>query len=114
MTLVQRPGHLVSSSALGEPTPTFGQPAWFQALLTGTFLLAEVETHFGNSGGPVFRADSGVVIGMCSAILSLQLSQPGAGENPATPNAASLTLVIPTRAIVDLLDSQDVVWHAAH
>jgi hypothetical protein len=51
---------------------------------------------------------------MCSAILSLQLSQPAAEGNPATPNAASLTLVIPTRAIVDLLDSQDVVWHAAH
>ncbi len=115
-TLQSRSGRiLVSASALGDASHAFDAPSWFQALGTGGFLLAEVETQRGNSGSPVSMTESGDVIGLCSAILLLNRSQlADAHDNDATDSeeepAAPFTLVIPARSIAALLDRHGVVW----
>jgi hypothetical protein len=112
-TLQSRSGRiLVSASALGDASHAFDAPSWFQALGTGGFLLAEVETQRGNSGSPVSMTESGDVIGLCSAILLLnrsQLADASESDSEEEP-AAPFTLVIPARSIAALLDRHGVAW----
>ena len=111
--LRKRLGRLVSVSSPRDVNPASDSPSWFEALGSGDFLLAEVETHGGNSGSPVFRTDSGDVIGLCSAILLLNRDAPAVAGRPAGAAAAPFTLVIPSHSIAALLDEHGVDWHAA-
>jgi S1-C subfamily serine protease len=104
---------LVSASALPELGRSFDAPSWFDALGSGGFLLAEVETHRGNSGSPVSRSDTGAVVGLCSAILLLDRSRPAWADEAEDEAAAPYTLVIPSRSIAALLDRHGVEWQPA-
>jgi S1-C subfamily serine protease len=97
--LLVRRGRLVDPKSL-RLTPEDFQTAqgWMSDLSDGGLLLAGVSAEVGDSGGPVYLAETGEVIGLCSATLKR--------TNPE--EATDIALVVPAPRIARFLDAQGV------
>jgi S1-C subfamily serine protease len=80
--------------------------------------LADLEVNGGNSGGPVFRIDSGEVLGVCVAtqnalvMFADQQGGPATVERRPLVYSSGLTIVVPARYVDALLDEHGLVWGA--
>ncbi len=105
---VVRTGRLVDPVVLGG-TLAAPLPRWLTELLRdGAVLLANVETKLGNSGAPIYLADTGEIIGLCSAILTR--NDPAKDELIPLPRPPgdSITVIIAAHRIRSFLDAQRV------
>jgi hypothetical protein len=94
--LVVRTGRLLDAAGLAD-APAASDPLrnWLEEhLRDGTVLLAEVETRLGNSGAPIYLAESGEIIGLCSAVLIQNHITRGELIPLPNPPGAPLTVII--------------------
>lgn len=68
--------------------------------------LADMQINGGNSGGPVYSALDGSVIGVAVAT---RLA-PSAGRVVGQLENAGLAVIVPSRYVVELLDAHGVAW----
>jgi hypothetical protein len=69
--LVMRTGRLLDPALLDD-APAASEPLrrrLAEHVRDGVVLLADVETRLGNSGAPIYLAESGEIIGLCSAVV---------------------------------------------
>lgn len=79
--------------------------------------LADLEVNGGNSGGPVYRVDTGRVIGVCRATQSAPVTfgdeEGGAvipeGRGPLV-YSSGLTVVVPAKYVAKFLDENGLAW----
>lgn len=69
--------------------------------------LADVTANPGNSGGPVYLAKSGKVIGVCVAGKLTNVLD-AKGNDAKLKHSAGLTYVVPSRAIKNLLEAENI------
>jgi hypothetical protein len=68
---VIRTGRLLDPALLDD-APAASEPLrrrLAEHVRDGVVLLADVETRLGNSGAPIYLAESGEIIGLCSAVV---------------------------------------------
>ncbi len=96
-----------------------GAPDWFRMPDIADSYLADVQANPGNSGGPVYLIENGLVIGVCLASKTVRVQQVSAqGEHePATTEdgrplvyASGLTVVVPAQYLIDLLKKNGLKW----
>jgi hypothetical protein len=79
--------------------------------------LADMEVNGGNSGGPVYSVDTVAVIGVCVATQSALVT--GKGGNPVVAEgsplfySSGLTVVVPARYVISLLERNGLAWGQA-
>jgi len=112
--LVEARGRLVDASVL-EHYEIYADPEnpLLAALRHHAIYLADVATEQGQSGSPVYLAETREVIGVCVSILQLaEGQQPDPPETPPS-DAPSITIVVQAGALAALLDAHEIPWRAA-
>lgn len=78
--------------------------------------LADLEVNGGNSGGPVYRANTACVIGVCvatqNAFVTFGDQEGGVVSANGRPlvYSAGLTIVVPAKYVVAFLDQNGLMW----
>jgi S1-C subfamily serine protease len=94
-----------------------GMPEWLRRPDSADSYLADLAVNGGNSGGPVYLVENGLVMGVCVAS-KLEVIQDQQG-NPVILGAqqlgyrSGLTIVVPTQYVVALLQKQNLTWSEA-
>jgi S1-C subfamily serine protease len=88
-------------------------PGWLDALQGRGLLFADFATRRGHSGGPVFLAESGEVVGVCVSVVFVSRTKGDRGIPFRVRQGSGLTLVIPARDMVALLNENGVAWREA-
>ena len=103
--LVTSGGWMASSWAINKVEP--GTPG---AKAIENVYLADVESNPGNSGGPVYLIEDASVVGVCIGTRRTGVVDASGEVKPDHFTSSSLTHVIPTEYVVELLDKNSVVW----
>lgn len=107
--LVTNAGVMATSWAFDlKETPVPGAPEWFRMPSVADTYLADVEVNPGNSGGPVYLAEDGSVIGVCVGSLGSQVWSEQCRHK--LYYSSGLTMVVPTRYVVALLNKHGLSW----
>ena len=108
--LVVRSGRLLDPVALARGLgASESLPSWLDELLRDdAVLLADVETRLGNSGAPIYLAESGEIIGLCSAILLQGTLTKGELIPLPHPPGDPITVIIAAHRIHSFLDANRV------
>lgn len=88
-------------------------PEWLEPLRGRGYLFADFETRRGHSGGPVYLADSGDVVGVCVSVMFIYRERGEQGIPLRIRHGTDATLVIPAREVARLLDEHRVPWREA-
>lgn len=111
--LVTNAGIMASSWSVAlDQVPDPSQPASTIPDLRDLY-LADVQTNPGNSGGPVYSAHDGSIIGI---LIAGKLTSVIAGGEPVMANGlpvladAGLSVVVPIRYALEMLDRRGVHW----
>jgi S1-C subfamily serine protease len=78
--------------------------------------LADLEVNGGNSGGPVYRIDTGHVVGVCVATQNAYVMFGDEQNGPVVADgrplvySSGLTIVVPAKYVTALLKQHDLVW----
>lgn len=109
------PGRLVDATFLSEVgVRNEPAPGWIDRMLARGIYLADVDTKLGYSGGPVFLADTGGVVGMCSAVMLLKVGDTGAAPLRFPLRYHSqITVLVPAAEVARILHAHGVAWHEA-
>jgi len=89
-----------------------GAPEWYRKTEVADTYLADVEANPGNSGGPVYLAENGTVIGVCvgsrlAPVCNQQGDNVSIGEQQLF-YSSGLTEVVPVQYVIDLLKKNNV------
>ena len=108
--LVVRSGRLLDPVSLARSLgASESLPSWLDELLRDdAVLLAYVETRLGNSGAPIYLAESGEVIGLCSAVLLRNALARGELIPLPNPPGTPITVIIAAQRIQRFLDAHGV------
>jgi hypothetical protein len=108
--LVVRTGRLLDPADLDDaPAASAPLRSWLEEhLRDGAVLLADVETRLGNSGAPIYLAESGEIIGLCSAVLIRNQITRGELIPLPQPPGATITLIITAHRIESFLAAHRV------
>jgi S1-C subfamily serine protease len=99
-----------------------GAPAGFHTLDVADIYLADIHVNGGNSGGPVYSVETGVLVGVCvsfdDAPVMLQAMPPLPPQKPvpAVSDGRLLTYnsgiaaVVPSTYVIELLKKNNVNW----
>jgi S1-C subfamily serine protease len=81
----------------------------------GDLFLADMTVNRGNSGGPVFRADTGAVIGVCDAFerAPLELETDTAPATGAQFYNSGISTIVPAKYVAEFLEKQGVAFEQA-
>src|SRR5439155_8666278 len=71
--------------------------------IEGTIRMVDASVSYGASGGGVFDAETGSLVGIVEGYRTAQMSMPDRPERVLQVPVAGETIVIPTRAIVEFL-----------
>src|SRR5262245_28255605 len=71
--------------------------------IEGTIRMVDASVSYGSSGGGVFDAETGALIGIVEGYRTAQMALPDRPERSLQVPVAGETLVIPTRSILDFL-----------
>ena len=71
--------------------------------IEGTIRMVDASVSYGASGGGVFDAETGALVGIVEGYRTAQMSMPDLPERVLQVPVAGETIVIPTRAIVEFL-----------
>lgn len=74
-----------------------------EAPVEGTIHMVDASVSYGSSGGGVFDAETGALVGLVEGYRTAQVATPGSPERVLQLPVAGETTVIPCRAIVDFL-----------
>lgn len=109
---VVRTGRLLDPVVLNGAPASPPLPSWLTELLRdGAALLAHVETKLGNSGAPVYLAETGEIIGLCSAIVTRSDLTKGELIPLPHPPGDAITVIISAHRIQSFLDAHRVSGH---
>lgn len=113
--LVTNVGWMATSwSFRTEEVANSGGPNRFRQPEIADVYLADVVANPGNSGGPVYLIENAVVIGVCVASKVAPVRDQN--EEAVSINgrqlfhSSGLTMVIPTRYVVELLNKHNINW----
>jgi S1-C subfamily serine protease len=73
--------------------------------IEGTIRMVDASVSYGSSGGGVFDAETGALIGIVEGYRTAQMALPDRPERTLQLPVAGETLVIPTRSILDFLEA---------
>jgi hypothetical protein len=108
-------GRLVDATFLSEiGVRNEPAPGWIDRMLARGIYLGDMDTKGGYSGGPVFLVDTGAVVGVCSAIMLLNVS--GAGAAPLRfplRHGPKITVFIPAAEVARILHAHGIPWWEA-
>jgi S1-C subfamily serine protease len=82
-----------------------GTPEFYRKLGIADWYLADINVNPGNSGGPVYLASDGSVIGVCVAYLPTAVRDDKGGVTNYYYNTG-LAVVVPSRYVSDLLKNK--------
>lgn len=89
-----------------------GAPPWFRVPDIADLYLGDVEVNPGNSGAPTYLIKNSTIIGMCvgSKIAPVrdQYGNQVSMDGKRLFYSSGLTLIVPTRYIIELLEKQNV------
>jgi len=71
--------------------------------IEGTIRMVDASVSYGSSGGGVFDAETGALIGIVEGYRTAQMALPDRPERTLQVPVAGETLVIPARSILDFL-----------
>jgi len=71
--------------------------------IEGTIRMVDASVSYGSSGGGVFDAENGALVGIVEGYRTAQMALPDRPERTLQVPVAGETLVIPTRSILDFL-----------
>jgi S1-C subfamily serine protease len=113
--LVTNTGIVASSwSTVTDQVPHPSIPNWTLPDIRDTY-LADVQANPGNSGGPVYASRDGSIVGVLVAGRLRDLLGGGqpvmAGQNPIRTDAG-LSVIVPIKYAIGMLDKHGVVWKA--
>ncbi len=74
-----------------------------EVAIEGTIRMVDASVSYGASGGRVFDAETGALIGIVEGYRTAQMSLPDTSNRPLQLPVAGETLVIPARSILDFL-----------
>jgi len=112
--LVVSTGHVLDERILaGAALDLDEAPEWLEPLRGRGYLFADLETRRGHSGGPVYLAESGDVVGVCVSVMFISRTQGDQGIPIRIRHGTAATLVIPAREVARLLDEHGVPWRRA-
>lgn len=108
-------GRLVDATFLSEVgVRNEPSPGWIDRMLARGIYLADMDTRLGYSGGPVLLVDTGGVVGVCSAIMLLDVSDAGAAPLRFPLRYRSqITVLIPSAEVARILHEHGVAWREA-
>ena len=76
-----------------------------EAPVEGTIRMVDASVSYGSSGGGVFDAESGALVGIVEGYRTAQISSPGSPERVLQVPVPGETTVIPCRSILDFLST---------
>jgi hypothetical protein len=108
-------GRLVDATILSEVgVRNEPAPGWIDRMLARGIYLADVDTKLGYSGGPVALADTGGVVGLCSAVMLLKVDDAGAAPLRFPLRYRSkITVLVPAAELARILHANGVAWREA-
>lgn len=116
MVLVTNFGWIASSWETDIQEVSFpGAPPWFRVTDIADLYLGDVEVNPGNSGAPTYLIKDSTIIGMCVgsklAPIRDQYGNPVSMDGKRLFYSSGLTLIVPTRYIIELLEKQNVKYN---
>jgi len=103
--LVTNGGFLATSWAFDlQELELPGTPGFYRKLDIADSYLADINVNPGNSGGPVYLAGDGSVIGVCVAYLPTNVRDDKGGIVENHLYNTGLAIVVPSRYVCDLLE----------
>jgi S1-C subfamily serine protease len=95
-----------------------GMPEWLRLPDSADSYLADLTANPGNSGGPIYLAENGAVIGVCIAskptVITDEQNQPVTVDGRKLRYSAGLTIVVPAEYVVALLEKNSLTWSEAN
>jgi len=109
--LIVSAGHVIDERLLDDDVLALDSaPEWLERLQGRGLLFADFATRRGHSGGPVYLAESGDVVGVCVSVVFNARTKGDHAIPFRVRQGSGLTLVIPARDLVALLNENGVPW----
>jgi S1-C subfamily serine protease len=106
---VLRTGRLLDPVVLNASPSVPPLPSWLTELLRDrVVLLADVEARLGNSGAPIYLADTGEIIGLCVALVTRSGVTRGELIPLPQPPSDAITVIVSAHRIQSFLDAHRV------
>ena len=109
--LVSTSGHVASSWGFEvKEVELPNAPAGFRMPQVSDAYIGDVEVNPGNSGGPVYRVEDGVVIGVCVAVRTAPVLDPSGQSAQNLAFTTGLSVIVPVRYVIDALEKVGMSW----